>query len=61
MLAPRISSISQSVTMGLEGRPVESFTYPGAAHWFAEPGRLNYDEHHAEAAWTRTIEFLHRS
>lgn len=47
-------------TMGLEGRPVESFTYPGAAHWFAEPGRPNYDEHHAEAAWTRTIEFLHR-
>ena len=47
-------------TIGLEGRPVESFTYPGAAHWFAEPGRPNYDEHHAEAAWTRTIEFLHR-
>ena len=48
-------------TIELEGRPVESFTYPRAAHWFAEPGRPNYDERQAATAWDRTVQFLHRS
>lgn len=47
-------------TIELEGCRVESFTYAGARHWFAEPGRPNYDERQADAAWDRTLEFLRR-
>ncbi|WP_137294935.1 dienelactone hydrolase family protein [Nocardioides dongxiaopingii] len=32
--------------------------YPGAEHWFAEPGRPEHHPEHAATAWARTVAFL---
>lgn len=45
-------------TIGLNGLTVESFIYPETAHWFFEPGRLNFNPSAAEQAWDRMTEFL---
>ena len=43
------------------GHPVEFHDYPGTGHWFAESDRAAAHVGPAdEAAWERTIEFLHR-
>jgi carboxymethylenebutenolidase len=34
--------------------------YPKMAHWFFEENRPEYDPQAAEAAWERTLEFLHQ-
>lgn len=45
----------------LDGHEPEFHRYPGTGHWFAESDRgAAYVEAAAEAAWERTIEFLHR-
>lgn len=46
-------------SIGLAGRPVEFHRYPGTSHWFFESDRPVYDEAAAEAAWARTLAFLH--
>jgi carboxymethylenebutenolidase len=41
------------------GRPVTFYRYPGAGHWFCEPGRPQaYDQAAAGLAWERTLAFL---
>lgn len=47
-------------TIGLNGLEVESYRYPGTAHWFFEEGRPNYDVEAAETAWERLLGFLER-
>jgi carboxymethylenebutenolidase len=42
------------------GRPLESYSYPGRAHWFFEPDRPEYHRDDAEAAWARILAFLRR-
>jgi carboxymethylenebutenolidase len=49
---------SELFELGLEP---EIWHYPGARHWFAEPGIEEfYDPEAAELAWSRTVEFLKR-
>lgn len=40
------------------GRLAAFHRYEGVAHWFAEPGRPEFDPAAAETAWQRTLEFL---
>ena len=40
------------------GRPVTFYRYPGAAHWFFEPDRPEYNPAAATLAWERTLGFL---
>jgi carboxymethylenebutenolidase len=48
--------------LGLAGQPTEFHHYPGTGHWFMESDRpAAYVESAADAAWERTIEFLHRT
>jgi carboxymethylenebutenolidase len=42
------------------GRALESYAYPGRAHWFLEPDRPEYDADDAEVAWERILAFLRR-
>jgi carboxymethylenebutenolidase len=42
------------------GRPLESYPYPGRAHWFFEPDRPEYHRGDAEAAWARILAFFRR-
>ncbi|HSM72501.1 MAG TPA: dienelactone hydrolase family protein [Anaerolineales bacterium] len=43
------------------GLDVTLHTYPGAAHWFMESDRPEYDPESAKLAWDRTFEFLDTS
>lgn len=44
----------------LSGHDPEFHDYPGTGHWFAESDRgAAYVAHAAEAAWDRTVRFLH--
>ena len=44
------------------GRPVTFYHYPGTAHWFFEPDRVQaYNPAAARLAWDRTLAFLKRS
>jgi carboxymethylenebutenolidase len=40
------------------GKPHEFYSYPNAAHAFANFGSGNYREHAAQASWPRTFEFF---
>jgi carboxymethylenebutenolidase len=40
------------------GLDVTIHIYPGAAHWFMESDRPEYDSAAAQLAWDRTFEFL---
>ena len=40
------------------GVDVTLHIYPGAAHWFVEEDRPEYDSAAASLAWSRTYEFL---
>jgi carboxymethylenebutenolidase len=44
--------------LGLAGRPVEVFTYPGVRHGFTEPASGAYDDEAAALAWDRVRTFL---
>jgi dienelactone hydrolase len=35
--------------------------YPGAAHWFVEADRPEYNSTAASQAWSRTYEFLKKN
>jgi carboxymethylenebutenolidase len=41
-------------------RNVETYLYEGAGHAFATYGRATFQARATEAAWQRTIKFLHR-
>ena len=43
------------------GVDVTLHVYPGAAHWFVEEDRPEYDPAIAELAWSRTYEFLRKN
>ncbi len=45
-------------TIGLVGRPLEVFRYPGTSHWFFEADRPSYQPTAARRAWERTLRFL---
>lgn len=47
--------------MKAAGVDVTIHLYPGAAHWFMETDRPEYDPAAAQLAWERTIEFLNSS
>jgi carboxymethylenebutenolidase len=40
------------------GKVHEFYSYPNAAHAFANFGAANYREHAATASWPRTFEFF---
>jgi carboxymethylenebutenolidase len=42
------------------GRPLESYAYPGRAHWFFEPDRPEHDAADAELVWERLLDFFRR-
>ena len=44
--------------MSAGGAVVRVFTYPGARHFFTDPGVDEYDEGAAGLAWRRALEFL---
>ncbi len=53
----RVHAFEQAL-IGL-GKPAEVIVYPDAGHAFANPSGRNWQPEAADAAWTRTIEFLH--
>lgn len=46
--------------LGEAGNEIEIHRYPGAGHWFFEPGQAAFDEAASELAWDRTSAFLAR-
>lgn len=46
--------------MKAAGMQADFHIYPGTHHWFMEVDRPEFDSAQAEAAWGRTIDFLHR-
>jgi carboxymethylenebutenolidase len=43
-----------------QGRDYALHHYPGTYHWFAEPGRPQYQPEAADLAWQRTVDFLRK-
>lgn len=47
-------------SVGAAGATFEVYTYPGAAHLFADPGLPEYDRASSEEMWERVLAFLDR-